>query len=413
MTMTTHANAGLRPEELRKQFPALSRTVNGKKLVYLDNGATTQKPLCVLEAMDRYYREYNSNVHRGIHRLSEEATEAYDSAHETIAGFIGAHSWQEVIFTKNTTESLNLVARSLLPTFKKGDEVLLTQMEHHSNIVPWQQLAKQHGLVVRYIPVTDEGILDLLAARKMLSAKTKLVSLTHVSNVLGTINPVREVAGMAHDHGALCVVDAAQSVPHMPVSVQELGCDFLAFSGHKMAGPTGIGVLWGRTELLERMQPFLYGGDMISSVSFQDAEWNELPWKFEAGTPVIAEGIGLAEAARFLTGIGMDSIQRHEQALARHACEALGSLKGVRIFGPRERAGLVSFWADPVHPHDLASLLDQDGIAIRAGHHCAMPLVVEVLKQPALARASFYLYNTKEEIDALAAGVKKAQKVFG
>ena len=403
--------------QLREDFPILSRTVaDGKPLIYLDNAATTQKPRQVIEAISRYYREYNANVHRGIHQLSEEATEAYDHAHTVVGGFIKAKSWREIIFTKNATEALNLVALSLSRShIKKGDEVLLTEMEHHSNIVPWQQLAKEYGFTVKYIPIlTDSGSLDMEALKGLLSKRTSVVSFTHVSNVLGTINPVKEIVRMAHEVGALTVIDGAQSVPHMPVDVRDLGCDFFAFSGHKMLGPTGIGVLYGKAELLEEMSPFMYGGDMISSVTYEDAEWNELPWKFEAGTPVIAEGIGLAAAIQYLQKIGMENVFRHEQTLVKHAFEVLGDLPGMKFYGPapgKERGGVISFWAEPVHPHDLASVLNKEGIAIRAGHHCAMPLVLK-LGVPALARASFYIYNTLEDIDALGEGLQKAQKLF-
>lgn len=403
-------------ENTRRDFPILSRTVaEGKPLIYLDNAATSQKPRQVIDAISRYYSGYNANVHRGIHQLSEEATVAYDNSHKTIAGFIGAGSWQEIIFTKNATEALNLVAYSLARShLARGDEIILTEMEHHSNLVPWQQLAKQHGFVVKYIPVVGDGVLDLEALKALLTKKTKVVSLTHMSNVLGTINPVREIASMAHERGALCVVDGAQSVPHLPVDVKKLDCDLLAFSGHKMLGPTGIGVLYGRQELLEKMSPFLYGGNMISEVSFTDAKWNELPWKFEAGTPVIAEGIGLAEAVRYLERLGMEAVFAHEKRLVKLAFEKLGRIPGLKIYGPgpdEERGGVVSFWTEGVHPHDLATILDSEGIAIRAGHHCAMPLVMK-LGVPALSRASFYLYNTAGEVDALAAGIKKAQGIF-
>lgn len=403
-------------EDTRKHFPILSRTVaKDKPLIYLDNAATTQKPRQVIDAISRYYSEYNANVHRGIHELSEEATVAYDNAHKTVAGFIGARNWQEIIFTKNATEALNLVAHSLARShLKRGDEIILTEMEHHSNLVPWQQLAKQHGFVVKYIPVIGDGVIDLEAFKTLLNEKTRVVSVTHMSNVLGTITPVREIASMAHEQGALCVVDGAQSVPHLAVDVNKIDCDFLALSGHKMLGPTGIGVLYGKQELLEEMSPFLYGGDMINEVSFDDANWNELPWKFEAGTPVIAQGIGLAEAARYLEKLGMDAVFRHEKKLVKLAFEKLTAIPGVKIYGPgpqEKRGGVVSFWVDQMHPHDLASILNSEGIAIRAGHHCAMPLVLK-LGVPALARASFYIYNTTEEIDALTAGIKKAQEIF-
>ena len=414
METRSQNDSGLNP--YRKDFPILSRKLpNGKPLIYLDNAATTQKPRQVIEALTRYYTEYNANVHRGIHQLSEEATAAYDGAHEEVARFLGARSWEEIVFTKNATEALNLAALSLARShLKKGDEVVLSEMEHHSNLVPWQQLARQYGFTVKYIPVTEEGELDLAAYERMLSPRTKVVSVTQMSNVLGTINPVREMAAMAHEHGALFVVDGAQSVPHFAVDVKRLDCDLLALSGHKMLGPTGIGALYGKREILDAMDPFLYGGDMIREVSFTDSKWNDLPWKFEAGTPSIADGIALAEAVRYLSKAGMDEVARHERILIKHGFDTLGALPGVRIYGPgpgKERGGLLSFWAEPVHPHDLASVLNEDGIAIRAGHHCTMPLIMK-LGVPALARASFYLYNTKEEIDDLASAVARCQKMF-
>ena len=414
METRSQNDSGLNP--YRKDFPILSRKLpNGKPLIYLDNAATTQKPRQVIEALTRYYTEYNANVHRGIHQLSEEATAAYDGAHEEVARFLGARSWEEIVFTKNATEALNMAALSLARShLKKGDEVILSEMEHHSNLVPWQQLARQYGFTVKYIPVTEEGELDLAAYERMLSPRTKVVSVTQMSNVLGTINPVREMAAMAHEHGALFVVDGAQSVPHFAVDVKRLDCDLLALSGHKMLGPTGIGALYGKREILDAMEPFLYGGDMIREVSFTDSKWNDLPWKFEAGTPSIADGIALAEAVRYLSKAGMDEVARHERILMRHGFDTLGALPGVRIYGPgqgKERGGLLSFWAEPVHPHDLASVLNEDGIAIRAGHHCTMPLIMK-LGVPALARASFYLYNTKEEIDDLASAVARCQKMF-
>ena len=414
METRSQNDSGLNP--YRKDFPILSRKLpNGKPLIYLDNAATTQKPRQVIEALTRYYTEYNANVHRGIHQLSEEATAAYDGAHEEVARFLGARSWEEIVFTKNATEALNMAALSLARShLKKGDEVILSEMEHHSNLVPWQQLARQYGFTVKYIPVTEEGELDLAAYERMLSPRTKVVSVTQMSNVLGTINPVREMAAMAHEHGALFVVDGAQSVPHFAVDVKRLDCDLLALSGHKMLGPTGIGALYGKREILDAMEPFLYGGDMIREVSFTDSKWNDLPWKFEAGTPSIADGIALAEAVRYLSKAGMDEVARHERILIKHGFDTLGALPGVRIYGPgpgKERGGLLSFWAEPVHPHDLASVLNEDGIAIRAGHHCTMPLIMK-LGVPALARASFYLYNTKEEIDDLASAVARCQKMF-
>lgn len=395
-------------EKVKEDFPILQKPMNGKPLVYLDSSATSQRPRQVLEAMNLFYENKNANVHRGIYRLSEEATVAYEEAHTTVGAFIGA-AMEETIFTKNTTESLNLLAYSLTKKLEKGDEIMLTQMEHHSNLVPWQQLAQERGLTVRFLPVSKDGELpqDL-----QLSNKTKIVSVTHMSNVLGTINPVKEIAKQAHDAGAVCVVDAAQSVPHFPVDVQALGVDFLAFSGHKMLGPTGIGVLYGKKHLLEGMDPFLYGGDMIREVTFEQTQFNDLPWKFEAGTPNIAEAVGLAAAVDYLKKLGMDKVFAHEQSLTQYAFERLEPL-GVTIHGPPpgNRGGVLSFSVPGIHPHDLSTLLDQDGIAIRGGHHCAMPLM-GVLGVTGTARASLYLYNTKDDIDRLAESIEKAKKVF-
>lgn len=396
------------PEDIRRDFPILQRVVNGKPLIYLDSAATSQKPLQVIEAMDAYYTSSNANVHRGLHKLSEEATLAYEQAHQKVAKFISA-SFEEIIFTKNTTESLNLLAYSLLKKLKKGDEIVLTQMEHHSNIVPWQQLAKERGIAVRFLKIDRQGKLDDFSP---ITKKTKIVSLTHMSNVLGTINPIKEIAKIAHENNALCSIDAAQSVPHFPVDVKKLGVDFLAFSGHKMLGPTGIGVLYGKKELLEKMSPFLYGGDMIKKVGFDDSLWNDLPWKFEAGTMNIAEGIGLAAAVDYLEKQGMKNIFAHEKSLAAYAYKRLHE-EGAVIVGPpaAERGGVVSFVFDGIHPHDLATLLDQEGVAVRAGHHCAMPLA-EVLGVQGTTRASFYLYNTKQDVDKFIEAIQRAKKVL-
>ena len=392
----------MNPEKIRKDFPILSG-----KLAYLDSAATTQKPVQVIDAMNTFYREGYATVHRGIYRLSEEATIAFETAHKKAGAFIRARP-EDTIFTRNTTESLNLLAYTLTQSLQKGDEILLTQMEHHSNLVPWQQLAKQKSLSLKFTEIDEEGKLKPLP----LTPKTKIVSVTQMSNVLGTINPVKEIAKQAHEAGALCVVDGAQSVPHFPVDVKKLGCDFLAFSGHKMLGPTGIGVLYGRKSLLEELPPFLFGGDMIKEVSFKDSTFNELPWKFEAGTPPIAEAIGLAAAADYLNKIGMDKVFEHEKTITKYAFEKLS--EKVKIFGPQpqDRGGVISFSLEGVHPHDLATLLDQDNIAIRGGHHCAMPLM-NLLKIDGTARASFYVYTLKEEIDRLAEGIEKARKIFG
>src|SRR3989338_7598231 len=340
-------------EKIRKDFPILQRKVHSKPLVYLDNAATSQKPKQVIDAISNYYSSYNANIHRGIHKLSEEATLGYEKAHEKVAEFIGAGGMEEIVFTKNTTESLNLLAYSLTLSLKKGDEIVLTQMEHHSNIVPWQQLAKQRGLAVKYIKINEEGALDAKSISESITKKTRIVSATHASNVLGTINPVREIAKIAHENNALMVVDGAQSVPHMKVDVKDLNCDFLAFSGHKMLGPTGIGVLYGRKELLEEMPPFLYGGDMIREVKFEGSTFNQLPWKFEAGTPNIAEGIGLGAAVDYLSKVGMSNIFNRDKELLGYAMERMKEIDGITIYGPKDGVSIVSFNVHGVHPHDV------------------------------------------------------------
>ncbi len=400
----------LNVESLRGDFPILRRKINGKPLIYLDNAATSQKPRQVIDAVRDYYENYNANVHRGIHSLSEEATDAYEAAHGKASSLINA-DFEEVVFTKNTTESINLLAYSLGMQLGSGDEVLLSEMEHHSNLVPWQQIAKKVGAKVRYVKVSGEGLIDMDDFSASISSRTRIVSIAHVSNVLGTINPVREMAKIAHDNGSLFVVDAAQSVPHMPVDVKSIGCDFLAFSSHKMLGPTGIGVLYGRLGLLEDMQPFIYGGDMIREVTFDSTRFNELPWKFEAGTPDIAGAIGFGAAIDYLKNIGMESVFSHGQRLSRYASDKLLSEPGTVLYGPKERAGIVSFNIGNIHAHDVAAILDQEGIAIRGGHHCAMPLMSK-LGIAGSARASFYLYNTKEEVDALVSSLGRVRKVF-
>ncbi len=400
--------------EIRAQFPVLEREVHGKPLIYLDNAATTQKPLPVIQALDEYYRRYNANVHRGVHTLSEEATAAYENARLRIARFVNAPSPKQVIFTRNATESINLVAHTWgRANLGPGDEVLITEMEHHSNIVPWQILQEQLGFTLRHIPLTSQGTLDLSQLDGLVNQRTKLVSFVHVSNVLGTVNPVARLVEAARSVGAKVLIDAAQSVPHMPVDVQALGADFVVFSGHKMAGPTGIGVLYGRRELLEEMPPFLGGGDMIREVKLSGSRWNALPYKFEAGTPSIAQGIGLGAAVDYLNQVGVDWIWEHERTLVRYAYEQMSQVEGLRILGPgpEERGGLIAFTLEGVHPHDLAAILDMDGIAIRAGHHCAQPLH-DRYGMVASARASFYLYNTLEEVDKLVAGLEKAVDVF-
>ncbi|SFA43325.1 L-selenocysteine selenide-lyase (L-alanine-forming) [Anoxybacillus pushchinoensis] len=399
-------------KELRQLFPILDQKVNGKPLVYLDSAATSQKPLPVIEAIDNYYRQYNSNVHRGVHTLGTKATDAYEGAREKVRRFIGAASMEEIIFTRGTTTAINLVAASYgRANVRPGDEIVITYMEHHSNIIPWQQVAKQTGATLKYIPLQPDGTIRLEDVEQTVTPNTKIVAVTHVSNVLGTINPVKEIAQIAHKNGAVVVVDGAQSTPHMKVNVQELDCDFYAFSGHKMCGPTGIGVLYGKKRLLDQMEPVEFGGEMIDFVGLYESTWKELPWKFEGGTPIIAGAIGLGAAIDFLEQVGLDHIAEHEHRLAQYALEQLATIDGLTIYGPKERAGLVTFNIDGVHPHDVATVLDAEGIAVRAGHHCAQPLM-KWLNVTATARASFYLYNTEEEIDALVSALKKTKEYF-
>jgi len=401
-------------ERIREDFPILEREFDGTQLVYLDNAATTQTPEPVVETITEYYRNYNANVHRGIHQLSQEASVAYEEAHDRVAEFIGAEGREEIVFTKNTTEAMNLVAYAWgLEELGPGDEVVLTEMEHHASLVTWQQIAKRTGAECKYIPITDEGQLDMDAAAELITDDTEMVSVVHVSNTLGTVNPVSEIADLAHDHGAYAFVDGAQSVPNRPVDVSEIDADFLAFSGHKMAGPTGIGVLYGKQHLLESMEPYLYGGEMILKVTFEDATWNELPWKYEAGTPVICQGIALAEACEYLDDIGMDRIERHESELAAYAHDRLTEHDDVEVYGPPggDRGGLVAFNVDGVHAHDLSSILNDSAVAIRAGDHCTQPLH-DVLGTAASARASFYVYNTRSEVDRLVEAVDDARQLF-
>jgi len=401
-------------EDIRSDFPILRREVNGHPLAYLDNAATSQKPLAVLDAMDDYYRRTNANVHRGVHTLSEEATELYEGARGRIARFINASSSKEVIFTRNATEAINLVAYSWgLDTLKPGDEVLITQMEHHANIVPWQLICQRTGATLRYVPIDAKGTLRLDLLDELLTERTRLFAFVAMSNVLGTINPVVELVERAHAVGALALVDGAQSVPHLPVDVQALSGDFLVFSGHKMCGPTGVGVLHGRRELLESMPPFMGGGDMIREVRLEGSRWNTLPWKFEAGTPAIAEVIGLGAAVDYLSDLGMAWVRQREHELASYALEQLSKVEGLRILGPGvdQRGGAVAFTLNEIHPHDISALLDAEGIAIRAGHHCAQP-IHDYYDVAATARASFYFYNTFEEIDRLIVALEKVQQVF-
>lgn len=400
---------------VRSDFPVLARTVNGRPLVYLDSAATAQKPIQVIEAIARFYREANANVHRGLYALSVEATELYENARKRIAALIGARP-EEVIFTRGTTESLNLLAYSLGEArVREGDGILVTVMEHHANLIPWQELARRKGAALSAVRITPDGELDMDDFRRRLSARTAVVAVTHISNVLGTINPIPEISREAHRVGALVVVDAAQSIPHLPVDVRELGCDFLAFSGHKMLGPTGIGVLWGRRELLEEMPPFLTGGEMIREVWIDRATWNDLPYKFEAGTPPIAQAVGLGAAVEYLAGLGMEEVRRHEEELTGLLLEGLKAREYVEIYGPHEpqkRGGVVAFNLRGIHPHDVATLLDQEGIAIRAGHHCAQPLH-RLLGVPASCRASVYVYNTPEEIELFLAALDGVWEQLG
>jgi len=400
--------------ELREQFPILQQQVNGHPLVYLDNAATSQKPRAVLEAVSRYYEWNNSNVHRGVHTLGSRATDAYEGARERVARFIGAASTEEIIFTRGTTTALNLVAASYARAVcGEGDEIVLTPMEHHSNLIPWQQVAKATGAVLRYIPLQPNGTIDLADVEATITERAKVVSVVYASNVLGVINPVKEIAAIAHRHGAVMVVDGAQSTPHLKVDVQDLDCDFYAFSGHKMCAPTGIGVLYGKKRLLEQMEPVEFGGEMIDHVDLYESTWKELPWKFEGGTPIIAGAVGLAAAIDFLEEIGMDAIDRHEQQLAAYAYDRLSSIDGIALYGPASgRVGLITFNLDDVHPHDVATVLDSKGIAVRAGHHCCQPLM-RWLEVTATARASFYLYNDEADVDALVDGLLQTKEFFG
>ncbi|MCC3355781.1 cysteine desulfurase [Bacillus sp. REN16] len=399
-------------QEIRSMFPILDQEVNGRPLVYLDSAATSQKPVTVIETVDRYYREYNSNVHRGVHTLGTKATDAYENAREKVRKFINASSTQEIIFTRGTTTSINTIAESYgRDNLKEGDEIVITYMEHHANIIPWQQIAKRTGAKLKYIPLQEDGSIDLKDVEATVTNQTKIVSVVMVSNVLGTINPIKEITEIAHRKGAIMVVDGAQAAPHMKIDVRDLDCDFLAFSSHKMCGPTGIGVLYGKKALLEKMEPVETGGEMIDFVDLYESTWKELPWKFEAGTPTIAGAIGLGAAIDFLEDIGLENILEHEHKLANYAMERLSQIEGLTIYGPKHRAGLVTFNIDDVHPHDVATVLDAEGIAVRAGHHCAQPLM-KWLKVSATARASFYLYNTEEEIDKLVEGLIKTKEYF-
>ncbi|EPD50561.1 SufS family cysteine desulfurase [Paenisporosarcina sp. HGH0030] len=402
-------------KDIRSYFPILNQEVNGNPLVYLDSAATSQKPVQVIEALKKYYEFDNSNVHRGVHTLGNRATESYEGAREKVRNFISAKSTQEVIFMRGTTTAINTVAQSYGgANVEEGDEIVITYMEHHSNIIPWQQLAKEKGAVLKYVDLEEDGTLSLDKVRATVTPRTKIVSIMYVSNVLGTMNPIKEITQIAHENGAIMVVDGAQAAPHLRIDVQDLDCDFLAFSGHKMCGPTGIGVLYGKKELLEQMEPIEFGGEMIDFVGLYDSTWKELPWKFEGGTPIIAGAVGLAAAIDFLEEIGLDEIEKHEHALAAYALERMSTINGLTIYGPKdpgERAGIVTFNLDDVHPHDVATVLDMNGIAVRAGHHCAQPLM-KWLQVTATARASFYVYNSEEDIDRLVAGLTTAKEYF-
>ncbi|EAE7066516.1 cysteine desulfurase [Listeria monocytogenes] len=403
-------------QKIRADFPILAQEINEKPLAYLDNAATSQKPKQVIEALTHYYEFDNANVHRGVHTLAVRATDAYESARGKVAKFIHAREVAEIIFTRGTTSAINLVVDSYAEAnIEAGDEIVISYLEHHSNLIPWQQLAKRKGAVLKYIELEEDGTISVEQAKKTIGEKTKIVALAHVSNVLGTITPIKEIAAIAHQFGAVILVDGAQAVPHMEVDVVDLDADFYAFSGHKMMAPTGIGALYGKRELLDAMEPTEFGGEMIDFVELYDSTWKELPWKFEAGTPIIGGAIALGAAIDYLAEVGLANIHAHEQALASYAIEEMSKIEGITIYGPKDaskRCGLVTFNLEGAHPHDIATILDEDGIAIRAGHHCAQPLM-KWLDVSSTARASFYIYNTKEEIDALIDGLKLTKEYFG
>ncbi|EAG5528121.1 cysteine desulfurase [Listeria monocytogenes] len=403
-------------QKIRADFPILDQEINEKPLAYLDNAATSQKPKQVIEALTHYYEFDNANVHRGVHTLAARATDAYESARSKVAKFIHAREVAEIIFTRGTTSAINLVVDSYAEAnIEAGDEIVISYLEHHSNLIPWQQLAKRKGAVLKYIELEEDGTISVEQAKKTIGEKTKIVALAHVSNVLGTITPIKEIAALAHKFGAVILVDGAQAVPHMEVNVVDLDADFYAFSGHKMMAPTGIGVLYGKRELLDAMEPTEFGGEMIDFVELYDSTWKELPWKFEAGTPIIGGAIALGAAIDYLAEVGLGNIHAHEQALASYAMEEMSKIEGITIYGPKDaskRCGLVTFNLEGAHPHDIATILDEDGVAIRAGHHCAQPLM-KWLDVSSTARASFYIYNTKEEIDALIDGLKLTKEYFG
>ncbi|HCA7409607.1 TPA: cysteine desulfurase [Staphylococcus pseudintermedius] len=408
------ADTKLNVEAIIKDFPILEQQVNGKRLAYLDSTATSQKPKQVIDALSDYYERYNSNVHRGVHTLGSLATDGYEGARETVRRFIHAKYFEEIIFTRGTTAAINMIAHSYGDAnVGEGDEIVVTQMEHHANLVPWQQLAKRQGATLKFIPMAEDGTITLEAVRETVSERTKIVAIAHVSNVLGTINDIKAIAEIAHEHGAIISVDGAQSVPHMKVDVQDLNVDFYSFSGHKMLGPTGIGVLYGKREHLNQMEPTEFGGDMIDFVDLYDSTWTDLPTKFEAGTPLIAQAIGLQAAIEYIESIGFDAIHEHEQALTTYAYEQMSQIEGIDIYGPSKdkRAGIITFNLKDVHPHDVATALDTEGVAVRAGHHCVQPLM-KWLNVSSTARASFYIYNTKEDIDQLVEGLKQTKEFF-
>ncbi|CAH0117783.1 Cysteine desulfurase SufS [Paenibacillus sp. CECT 9249] len=400
--------------QIRELFPILNQEINGHPLVYLDSAASSQKPVSVIEAVKQYYEHDNANVHRGVHTLGSRATDAYEGARAKVAKFLNAERSEQIIFTRGTTTSLNLVASSYgRAVCREGDEIVITPMEHHSNLIPWQQVAKATGATLKYIPLQEDGTIDLSDAERTITDRTKIVAMTYVSNVLGVVNPIKQIGEIAHRRGAVMVVDGAQSTPHMKIDVQDLNCDFYAFSAHKLCGPTGIGVLYGKKDLLDRMEPIEFGGEMIDHVDLYESTWKELPYKFEGGTPLIAGAVGLGAAIDFLQEIGMDEIDRHEKRLTAYALDRLSQIEGLTIYGPREeRAGLITFNLSDIHPHDVATVLDSQGIAIRAGHHCCQPLM-RWLKASATARASFYLYNTEDDVDRLASALIQTKEFFG
>lgn len=404
----------LNVQEIIKDFPILNQQVNGKRLAYLDTTATSQTPVQVLNVLDEYYKKYNSNVHRGVHTLGSLATDAYEGARETVRRFINARYFEEIIFTRGTTSSINVVARSYGDAnLQPGEEIVVTEMEHHANIVPWQQLAKRKNVKLKFIPMTSEGELDIEDIKATINDNTKIVAIAHVSNVLGTINDVKAITEVAHEHGAVISVDGAQAAPHSALDMQDLDVDFYSFSGHKMLGPTGIGVLYGKRKLLQEMEPVEFGGDMIDFVSNYDATWADLPTKFEAGTPLIAQAIGLGEAIKYLEDLGFDAIHEYEKNLTEYAYEQMSTVDGIEIYGPPKdrRAGIITFNIKDIHPHDVATAVDTEGVAVRAGHHCAQPLM-KWLNQSSTARASFYIYNTTEDIDQLVEALKQTKEFF-